>query len=210
MIRQKTTKIEELFSYVLGAFQSATVKSQLLYDTVEKHESILLSYEDFLSENDILSADELQKWSQETQEWWQRKKTLSLQTMAPSVREGGSDRNDVSTENPFSNDSGQASAPPRRFVVYGSSPFPNKPRRRRREFGAGYSNIGPSVNRPPVPPQPEPRKYRRWGDELLPQVLDENGMLVPKLSYPSIAPEMPPDMKARFEAMRFPNATQVN
>ena len=41
------------------------------------------------------------------------------------------------------------------------------------------------------------RKYRRWGDELLPQIWDEaKGKMVPHLQYPCVAPPMPPEIAA--------------
>ena len=53
--------------------------------------------------------------------------------------------------------------------------------------------------------EPE-RKYRKWGDELLPQELDpETGKMVPKLSYPCVAPPMPPEIAAIYERMQQEN-----
>jgi hypothetical protein len=45
-----------------------------------------------------------------------------------------------------------------------------------------------------------PKSFRKWGDELLPQVVvnEESGETGPKLAYPTLAPEMPPNIRAIF------------
>ena len=44
-----------------------------------------------------------------------------------------------------------------------------------------------------------PLQVRKWGDELLPQIIVESGESKPKLVYPAVAPEMPPEMRAMIE-----------
>ena len=49
----------------------------------------------------------------------------------------------------------------------------------------------------PVENNDEKPKYRKWGDERLPQRWDPvAGKMVPRLEYPCIAPPMPPELAA--------------
>jgi hypothetical protein len=42
---------------------------------------------------------------------------------------------------------------------------------------------------------PSRKKYIAWGDELLPHVKNADGIMVPNIAYPSVAPPLPPEMQ---------------
>jgi hypothetical protein len=201
-IRQDASEFDMLLRAFEDAVNGAAHQSLRLYNSVEKLESTWLCDANILDENGIQTQDDLRQFVQSTQDWWSRKKTLSLQPIQHDSREVG-DRMDHLTEfSAFAQD--DVAQPPRRLVVYGSSIFPKKTRSRRAVLGSGSENVRSSTTC--RPPRQEPRKYRRWGDELLPQVMDENGRLVPKLAYPTIAPEMPPEIKELFDSLRLASA----
>lgn len=214
-IREKQPQFDQLLQQAGVAVASATNKSRSLHGMVEEKASSLLSGQEFLEEFSILNETALQQSLRDSQEWWQRKVAVATKTIGPSSRDVPAGRNDLSVEGPIASDdegdddhrprknSSVVGAAPLRFVVYGSAPFPYKPRRKRVQFGGGRSNLRttapvPRDRRRPLQSSEPLRQYRRWGDELLPQVQDENGNWVPKLSYPAIAPEMPPDIQARL------------
>jgi hypothetical protein len=213
MIRREESKCDALMKSFEGVIGILVTKSRLLIASFATIESAWLADQDLLEENGILHEGELHTLLQETQDWWSKKKALSLRCIVPEQRQEGTSRKILSTSvlNEDEEDEGEPiRAPPRRLVVYGSSSFPRKPRRRRPMTVMGSSSAGPTIRRPQAPSsQPQLQKYRRWGDELLPQVMDENGKLVPKLSYPSIAPEMPPEIKERLEARRRENSSRI-
>jgi hypothetical protein len=210
MVRREESKCEALmksFEVVVGEL---VTKSRLLIQAFARIESTWLADPDVLEGNGILNEEELLAMLQETQDWWSRKKTLSLQRIVPDQRQEVMSRSDLSSSVLNEEDTEPNHAPRRRLVVYGSSSFPRKPRRRRPVAGTDFRSAGPAVRMPPPPSSaPQPRRYRRWGDELLPQMMDENGNLVPKLTYPSIAPEMPPEIKERLEALRLADSSQI-
>lgn len=79
-----------------------------------------------------------------------------------------------------------------------------QPRRRRSKYnlgGVGYNNIGTSVGAYPgeqIDTPRETKKYREWREDM---IFDKTtGKMVPKLVYPSVAPEMPPHIAAILAA----------
>jgi hypothetical protein len=63
---------------------------------------------------------------------------------------------------------------------------------RRRENTAVHALLDDNSRR-------RPTKFRKWGDELLPQVVvvnEETGETRAKLVYPAVAPPMPPELQA--------------
>lgn len=95
--------------------------------------------------------------------------------------------------------------PTRRFVVSEGATRRHKHRRGRpnpmynKNSGNLLSSKPVSADSPDKNPfdDSQPMKFRPWGDELLPQTIDElSGQSVPVIAYPSIAPPMPPEVIA--------------
>lgn len=97
--------------------------------------------------------------------------------------------------------------PKRRFVINKVSSRPGRKRKKGLPNSMYHQNSGNLTSAIPntsdsgnvaafADSQPE-KKYRPWGDELLPQIIDPTtGRSVPKIVYPAIAPPMPPDVRA--------------
>jgi hypothetical protein len=158
-----------------------------------------VGFETFRSTHHILSESELTLTMNEWRDWWDERKTARNQRLPPSRSEtpyepGRSDvnRNDERRSN--------SEPPPRRFVVNSDGREVPKKRRIRRE---GRSNILHGTGDSVVSSTAPPRRYRKWGNELLPHIRDTvTGKMIPKLEYPAVAPEMPPDIAAFLEKQR--------
>lgn len=155
------------------------------------------THTDFLEENGILTNDELTDQLKELKGWWQQRTDSGARRVDGATRPVLQGRGEVETPRIE-----VGPAPPRRFVVVEG----DRSRRRHKKptkGGAGPGNIGLPVTDSPTRNATKPtRQYRKWGDELLPQIIDENGRSVPKIVYPAVAPPMPPEIKAILNANR--------
>ena len=162
-------------------------------------------HNDFQRQHDVLSPGVLHGSLKEITEWWKgREACLSKSIAVSRVDTPNLPRNDLCGDGSLAKES----LPPRIFVVTEGSRRGKK--RRAATGGSGYSNIGPSTSGIEASAfedqasssSRKPRAYRKWGDELFPQVVDLSGRNVPKPRFPAVAPEMPPEIEAKLKAYR--------
>jgi hypothetical protein len=181
---------EELFAIASDAYKRASLVSANI-QTLANHGSSPVSVEDVLRENAILAPNEIEIHVKEISDWWDQKK----QGIVLRPKEDGTTnhadsnvlRNDLFASGPSRPQHGN----PKRYTVQEGS----SRRKRRKQGGGGFTSTatrihgnGDEVNESRPPKQ---RKYRKWGDELLPQVTTELGEMIP-FGYPACAPPLPP------------------
>jgi tetratricopeptide (TPR) repeat protein len=200
---------DELLSYVTRGLMKASRVSEAINSFLESNPVEQTTYEEFLEDNEIMDSMRIRQSLRELEEWWNRRKAfakrpISVDPLVLERRPLPPTRSDVVSEAP-------EKMPTRRFVVgEGSSRQRNKKRN-----GPGPMYHRHSGNLLSSLPQPDPDdssdnlsakgqdqsiKYRPWGDDLLPQTIDgATGRSVPLLVYPSVAPPMPPEVRAFLE-----------
>lgn len=200
-IRDQTDRYDCVCDEAVKAIEAAAGTSQSLYQLVSLSPDSI-AHEAFLKDQDVLLSKDLLESVKEIREYWKKKREVSLRSIEPSAQHGIVGRSDlhIADEAPALPFAG-------RFVVYGSSASQG---RKQRQLGTGNhrraggsndhdddnNNASSLLNNNNPPPT---RKYRRWGDELLPQTTDERGRSIPKLVYPAVAPELPAELKAKWE-----------
>jgi hypothetical protein len=154
----------------------------------------------FQQENNMISSSEICEPLIEIQKWWLDVKSHPGGLGIESGSRSGSDlpRGDL-----FSLGLTQHQPVNRRFVVQEGA---SNRRTRGGRSGVVTSNAwGSSKNGDAaihalvdeaVSASRRPRQFRKWGDELLPQIVEESGESKPKLVYPAVAPEMPSEIRA--------------
>jgi hypothetical protein len=185
--QESLCKGEELFAIALDAYKRASLVSANL-QTLADHESSPVSAEVVFRENAILAPTEIESHVKEVSEWWDEKKQGIVLRPKDGTIQANSNalRSDLFSFGPLRPEHGN----PKRYTVQeGSS------RRKRRKQGGGFTSTatrihgnGDEVTESHLPKQ---RKYRKWGDELLPQVTTESGEIIP-FGYPACAPPLPP------------------
>lgn len=167
-----------------------------------------LTPEEYMEENQIMTQEAVLAYLAEIEKWWKRRRDvanrpIAVDTLLPKRRPILLQRRSEVEH------LGLDRLPTRVFTVSevtgtgrgkkrkGPNPSYHKhsgdllsalPRQYR---GQQNNNNGFTSNTPP------PTQYRPWGDELLPQIIDEaTGRSIPKIVYPSVAPVMPPEMWA--------------
>lgn len=140
--------------------------------------------------------------------WWNRRKAIASRPIPVDPIELAN-----RPEPPIRGDifpDGLEKMPTRRYIVSEATSRPRRKRRgrpnpmyhknsgyRRSDLPATFSDSNNSNSPVDEATGAAPVKYRPWGDELLPQTTDpETGRSVPVISYPSVAPPMPPEVKA--------------
>jgi hypothetical protein len=189
-VKESPRLFEEMLDFATKALQNASSCSESIRKLLRSAPAGG-SHGDLLQDSDIMTSEQLLQSLKEIQEWWQERKKSIQKHIIDSSKDSAAmsvPRSDVLPEGFLDN-----KAPTRRFIFKEGS----RRRKQKRTGGAGYSNIGPSTSTPPREQAPtQTKKFRKWGDGLLPQTVDENGRSVPKLVYPAIAPEMPPEIAA--------------
>jgi hypothetical protein len=187
-LRQESLcKGEELFAIALDAYKRASLVSANL-QTLANRGSSPVSVEIVFRENAILAPKEIESHVKEISEWWvQKKQGIVLRPKDGTIHANANElRNDLFAFGPLRP---KHDNPKRYTVQEGSS------RRKRRKQGGGFTSTATRIHgngdevtesRPP-----KQRKYRKWGDELLPQVTTESGKIIP-FGYPACAPPLPP------------------
>ncbi|GKY92210.1 hypothetical protein MPSEU_000192200 [Mayamaea pseudoterrestris] len=197
-IRENMEMYDFICDEAIEGIKNAAYKSQRLYALVSLSHDVIAN-ELFLNEQGMLLSSDLLQLCSKLEEDWKHKKELLMQPLQKTDRTIDVGRSDV----PISD-----LAPSRPFagrIVLGKSARNKKPQK----VSKGHSNFGVSrhtsydapnpFDNESQPAEPTQRRYRRWGDELLPQTIDEHGRSVPKLEYPAIAPELPAELKAQWE-----------
>ena len=195
LIRESPSFYEKVLDFVRKALTNAAASSRTMEAELRP---IAGKYRQACEEHGILVPNELSQSLKDIQEWWQRRREAASQRITEAA---------ASTATVAS-----ASSLPRSELVDLDAPealptqrFLAKPRTRRSKYnlgGTGYSNVGVSsahatTEERVVTPRAAPRKYRKWCED---EYDEKTGQTVPKLVYPSIAPEMPPHIAAILAA----------
>ena len=198
-VRKDPSRFEVSLSTASEAIEAAAEISATLSqrDDASTNQLSDMALIDMFNQHGILRKDDLQKSLAEVKEWWQRKKVASLRELRSNESEKDRPhRSDLPHGEGFGPN--QDSAPTRRFVVVGSSGRGRK--RRKLQDSVIYNNICRSTKDSGdvevTAEETERRQYRKWGDELLNTGTAPDGSV--QLTYPSVAPEMPPEIRALF------------
>lgn len=152
----------------------------------------------FFKDHDVLSAQDLlsaEKTLMDNIKYRREAVSKSLSKDKEAQRQHVVPRSDV-TDNGL----GQSNVSSR-WLLTGSSETANS--RRRKRYGAGYSNIRVSAG--PIEKESQPvqasarQRFRKWGDDFFPKKKNEKGEFVPDFPYPYCAPEMPAHIRAVLE-----------
>ena len=190
LIRESPSFYEKVLDFVAKALTNAAASSSAMEADLR---SITGKYSQVCKDHGILLPSELSQSLKDIREWWQRRQEAASKLFSEAAPSSAT----VATTLPrpeFDHDPREA-LPTQRFVV--------KPRATRRSKynlgGTGYSNIGVSAQtsvEPVVTPR-APKKYRKWCED---DYDERTGQTIPRLVYPSIAPEMPPHIAAILAA----------
>ena len=218
----KLQENEDEASWLLETCQNALFQaSQASHDLDERLRtkvplSMNLEGASFMTSYDVLSSEEILSIKNDFSQWWKDKQTCLRQSLRrATVR----DKDVLFSSTTVS--SGNHPKTTQRFTV-AADPSTwrrrrNKSRRNIDAVGSNYNNVRVSSNEENsscpatdfVRAQPV-AKYRKWGDELLPQTIDPHtGATVPILQYPSIPPEMPPEVAAIARRIGHPLAPRL-
>lgn len=180
----------DLFSYAKRALENASDTSE----AIREYCASTLGNEDYLGENDILGREEIQQWWKECGDWWDGRKAIANRPI--QVDSIARQHNPSNIQRGELESSGLPTIPKRRFVI-GETQRKNK--RRRGATPMYHKNSGELLSALPrysesthdavVSGEGQPKRCRPWGDELL-----------PKLGYPSVAPEMPAHIRLHLES----------
>jgi len=198
-VRNNAKKYDEMVVITCQALEKTASTSALLQDYVCHCLGSEEICDAVLEDHGIATAKSIQGILHETNQWWNQRKAAALQNIVPNPHNLrlALPRNDI-----LGDGSCNAAEPPTaRLIIDGE----RRRGRKKEQFGTGFSSIGVSNNtflesECNIEDVPSNRRYRKWGDELLPQTVDSQGRYVPQLAYPSIAPEMPAAIKAIFDA----------
>ena len=181
----------ELFTIASDAYKRATLISANI-KKLANHGPNPNSVKEFLGTNDILGPEEIEVHMADISDWWNQKKQGVV--LRPKDT-----RNHVES-NAFRNDLFASGIPlrpkhgnPNRYTVHEGSSYG----RRRNQGGhsATTARVHESGDGVTERPLSNTRKFRKWGDELLPQKTTDSGASIPMIAYPVCAPILPLDCK---------------
>jgi hypothetical protein len=201
------TKYDELLLIATKALDQAASISKMI-------QGLLLasrtggSFEAFQHDHEVLEAEALERSRDEMRDWWLRRKAAFQPIIVSKGNLASLPRSDIFPDGPQRTEA----TPKRRFIVSDGS-------LRRKKKKDGYGSRGPvgfSTNGIDAPVSadataraPQPRRYRKFCDELLLRHLDESAESVRSVPNPcpSTAPEMPPDIIAILQQRRISSST---
>ena len=178
---ESLAKGEELFTIESDANKRASLVSANMHK-LANHGSVPDSVEEALRTNDILGPEEIEVHMNDISDWWDQKRQGVVLRPKDTMNHAESNalRNDLfASGRPLRPLHGNSD---RYTVREGSS------RGRRRNQGGHTSTTtrihdsggdGVTERRPK-----SARKFRKWGDELLPQVTADSGATIPMIVYP--------------------------
>jgi hypothetical protein len=184
-----TNKGEELVGIACGAYRRAASMVASLEELCGQSTSVL-SFVDIQEEYSIGSKNDVQAAAEELRSWWDERKAGIDETSSsgPQTYVTGADR---PRSDLFASGSSLPGADPtRRFTV-------GQGRRRRQTGDRGFASARIASTAQALASDNDnimsenPVRYRKWGDELLPQVTTDAGGTIPKIVYPACAPERP-------------------
>jgi hypothetical protein len=194
-------KGDELLTIVMAAYDDTRSILGAIKETCSDDDMFQATMQD----HSIIGLAEIDVFSQELKSWWEAQKDdkalVSNRSGVPSLP-----RNDL-----FANggQAGRNVASLQRFLVSGGPQQKSKKKRYEHAIDTARLQYAPGSGRVPASgsgrtattpsssgvSHPSTKKYLSWGDELLPQVKNADGIMVPLIAYPSIAPPLPPEMQ---------------
>ena len=149
----------------------------------------------FQQENELASSKDIHQTSEDIKKWWQdiKRQPNVLTSKAPRLS-SSMPRSDL-----FPDGAITPSENPTGYVLL-SEASKRKQKRRNPNYRGKYTNTSQqdavhALEDNVTSTQP-PTRFRKWGDELLQQVESVDGMQLPRLAYPCVAPEIPPEIRA--------------
>jgi len=199
----------DVFELVKGILLGMAMKvSVAVVDFLEAHPSDEMTTNEFMEENHILSLKAIGELLAEIEQHLVQKKTVTTKPIRAGPllfrqKQLSHRRSEVELLG--------FDGLPTRFLTLGTGGTARHKRKPKGPNPAYHNHSGERLSGLPRPKESssgdtdgleqQPRKYRPWGDELLPQVVDKvTGKSVPKIEYPSVAPIMPPEIRALLEA----------
>ena len=199
----------ELLSLIQRSLER-NAKISETFESLKSQAKMAQGIESFQQDNNMISSSDIRESLVEIQKWWSDIKSqpggLGIESSSGS-RTIGSDlpRGDLFS---LGLTTQQQQPVNRRFIVQEGA---SNRRKRGDQSGTGTSHAWGSSNNGDAAihalgddeaaarTSRRPLQFRKWGDELLPQIILESGESKPKLVYPAVAPEMPPEMRAMIE-----------
>jgi len=205
---------QDLISWAFWGYDFATNLSSLIHELTQ-HKITPISFSDLQSEHELLTTEQIASELEGLKRWWEQKKARAAAGTSIPAREHGPDlpRSDLFSDGPLHSDD---KVPRRSFVVTGG-PL-RRPTKKTRGIGVGTSSSGgwgrsrrsssgaksmrtstgvfeempfggtPFYQNRSGDGEEKQIQFRKWGDELLPQIPEKMGV---KLCYPACAPEPP-------------------
>jgi tetratricopeptide (TPR) repeat protein len=188
-------KNDYLFGFVVKSFEEAIILSNDIHRTAHTGMDNTTKSGDLC---EIKGKEELTIGLEEIRLWWTQRKALLQRPINTRVNETAADlpRSDL-----FSGGRNVRSGLPKGFFVVNdhSTGRSGKKGGKPRQQSQGRSA---KENVAPLGVEKRQQKYRRWGDQLLPQTVNEKGESVPKYEYPAIAPAMPPEIREIWDQLQ--------
>jgi hypothetical protein len=205
LTRANETRVEQ-GNILLSLIQRSLERNAKINDTFESLKSqarMAQGIQSFQQDNNMISSSDIRESLVEIQKWWS---SIKSQPGGLGIDSGSRTGLDLPRGDLFSMGLTQQQPVNRRFVVQEGASNRRKRGDRSGTFAShawGSSNNGDAAIHALVDEaastSQRPLKFRKWGDELLPQIIGESGESKPKLVYPAVAPEMPPEIRAMIE-----------
>jgi hypothetical protein len=193
-LRTHATRHKELLTTLVTSLNNAASASRLIYELANNSSSLETDrncHLEYLNEQGVLESDELLKTLDEMSTWWQEANERLHQTTDRPKDASELHRGDVAPLHP-------APMMSARFVVGRTGQQTRIKKRSSSRHHSAHAHEPTTVVKTNAKHQEQ--RYLKWGDDLLPQTVDEQGRSVPLLSYPAIAPEMPPAIRAALDS----------
>jgi type II secretory pathway component PulJ len=193
-IRSSPSLYDEIIGLLTKALKSAATESQELYNSIDSC-AWLERFRSICRKRDVRISTDLVASLKEVLVGWESKKRYSVAVIGPSsTRENGVGAY-LHVRSELQNSMDIPRLPTKLYTLLENGNRRNK--MPKYVEGGVYNFIGTmhsdcssgTINKP------KEIQYTKWGDDLLPQRIDEKGRSVPQLEYPAIAPEMPQEIK---------------
>ncbi len=205
------TASQELLSWSKRALLQAANVSKTITALITLQQSTTSSASPLSLDNyDVKTPHELEVAQQELVDWWKEVTEAESTRLDLPKRSSAKHlpRNDVLGEGPAKHC--DPNLPKKRFVVrHDEGEQWRKQRRRQKRLRSGSLSrklrLGIDDDFLPTTTMavPSKRQYRKWGDQLLPQIEIAPGTFVPRIVYPAVAPEMPPEIRRIMEKLEM-------
>lgn len=207
-------KDEEMYNTVQEALRHALSASKAIHERVKHAQPPFVAQhlQDVVSERDVHTPQELENFLADSPEWWRNRQEEMSRVVQPLIQRNEQQhtqhqllpRNDVDARFTADNFERENEPPKRRFVVLSDGTARRK-KKKPTVYGNGGGGIGyyTTGTHSSTTTTQKQHNFRPWGDELLPQEVDEiSGQVVPKLPSVCMAPTMPPEIAAFIQRQR--------